>query len=97
MTIYDKIGQPIVPGCIVGYVYSYYNFSVGMKIAKVLSISKRAVEDTVAYEIEVHSIEDRVLPIRLCGGPVILKFPDKMIVIPQEKIPGDYRDLLNEV
>jgi len=107
----DKLGKPITIGCYVGYGHALGRCA-GLRIGKVLDIEVKnpgPYRESDIINITVWGIDDDFAPrpeddsenwsspAMLCKTRGILQFPDRIIVLPEEMVPKEYRVMLDPI
>jgi hypothetical protein len=109
----DKIGQAIVPGCIIAYGHNL-DRCAGIRLGKVLKtnvdidqdyylnnpymIKYQGHADRLTYRITVWGISDDFEKTpELLSKRSTLQFPDRCVVVPFDSLPQKYKDLFDEV
>ena len=87
MEIFDKVGKPITPGCIVAYAVKHH-YSPALNIAKVLAVTSEKIK----VQTVDHKYDDKE-PELMCRV-ITLGFPDRMVVLQDA---GKYAELLDGV
>jgi hypothetical protein len=94
----DKLGQEITEGCWIVYGHAEGRHAA-LRIGKILKIS---IDNTGRYapdRITVRGIDDDYTSrkkLSLSSRVGTLMFPDRMIVVPDDKVPESYRKLMQD-
>lgn len=95
----DKLGQDILVGSYIAYGH-LLDRSAGLRIGKVLDITwkKRWSNDKLSPHYTVWGVDEGWDgKLELCLKKGTLQFSDRIIVLPDDKLPKAYRDLLEPV
>ena len=96
--ILDKIGQEIKPGSIIAYGHALGRCA-GLRIFKVLSIARAGTnyDGKPAYRLKARGVDDSYGRSRLTPKDVLLQYPDRCVVIPDENLSPPYQMLLDSI